>query len=175
MPRSAPTESAVSTPLKVCEDRRLPKEQTVRRLTTLVVSLLVIAAAAAIPAGARDVSKQVIKIDIGGAPQGGNPSGGGGVFTLRAAGRSDKGTDSYSFANGVGTVYLNGKHGQLVVRLKARSSGLEVDSEGLDLWTGTWKIVSGTGSYATAHGVGAYVGIVGPSYRVALHLEGFLS
>lgn len=146
-----------------------------RRLTTLVVSLLLVVVAVAMPAHAREARKQVIRIDVGGAPQGGNPSGGGGKFTLRAGGRSDKGTETYSFGDAGGNVTLNGKHGQLVLRLKPKNTGLEVDSEGLDLWMGTWKIVSGTGAYADAHGVGGYVGIIGPSYAVAFHLEGFLS
>ena len=42
-------------------------------------------------------------------------------------------------------------------------------SQGLDLWIGTWSIASGTGRYAGAHGVGAYLGIIGPNHRVALH------
>ncbi len=46
--------------------------------------------------------------------------------------------------------------------------GADRGQRGLDLWTGTWKLVSGTGAYAGANAVGAYVGIIGPSYRVVL-------
>ena len=122
---------------------------------------------------APDTGKVVVRIDVKGEPQGGNPSGGGGTFTMRVGAAADKGTDYYSFSGSAGNITLTGKHGELVVRTKSRPSGLHVDSEGLDIWTGTWSILSGTGSYAGAHGVGAYVGIIGPSHKVALHLEGF--
>ena len=146
-----------------------------RRLTISMVSVLLVAVAVAMPAGARDARKRVVRIDITGAPAGGNPSGGAGKFVLKAVGLTDSGSESYAFANGGGTLTLTGKHGQLFLRLKAHDTGLEVDSEGLDLWMGTWKIVSGTGSYEKAHGVGGYTGIIGPSYKVAFHLEGFLT
>ena len=57
----------------------------------------------------------------------------------------------------------------------ARPAGLRphVDGQGLDLWTGAWRIASGTGVVLRSHGVGAYVGIVGPNYTVTLHFEGF--
>ena len=119
--------------------------------------------------------KVVLKIDLKGAPVGGNPAGGGGTFTLRSGATTDKGMASYSFFDTPtkGSITLTGKHGGLVLRTASRPSGLSVDSQGLDLWTGTWRIASGTGAYAGAHGVGAYVGIIGPSYKVALHFEGF--
>lgn len=117
--------------------------------------------------------KKVIRMDVKGVPRGGNPSGGGGTFTLRVGGSADRGRDSYAFVTSTGNVYLTGKKGDLVLRLKRRASGLNVDSNGLDLWTGTWSIVSGTRAYEAMHGVGAFVAIIGPSYAVALHLEGF--
>jgi len=119
--------------------------------------------------------KVVLQIDLKGAPEGGNPAGGGGTFTLRSGATSDKGIASYSFFGTPtrGNITLTSKHGGLVLRTSSRPSGLSVDSQGLDLWTGTWTIASGTGTYAVAHGVGAYVGIIGPSYKVALHFEGF--
>jgi hypothetical protein len=117
----------------------------------------------------------VPRIDPRGAPEGGNPTGGGGTFTLRSGGNSDGEIASYSFFGTPtkGSITLTGKHGGLVLRTASKPSGLSVASEGLDIWTGTWTIASGTGTYAGAHGVGAYVGIIGPSYKVALHLEGF--
>lgn len=146
-----------------------------RQLFTFVLPLVLVAAIATPFAAGGTVTKRVVRIDVVGAPQGGNPNGGGGKFVLRAIGLSDHGTDSYSFDNGVGTVTLTGKRGMVMLRLKARPSGLHVDSEGLDLWTGTWTITGGTDAYESAHGVGAYVGVVGPSYKLALHLEGFLT
>ena len=140
--------------------------------TTLVSAALLVAAPFA---AAHTAGKAVIRIDINGAPQGGNPSGGGGTFTLHSGATSDKGTETYSFFGSGGNITLSGKKGQIVLRTKSRPSGLSVDSEGLDLWTGTWKVQSATGAYAGMHAVGAYVGIIGPSYNVALHLEGFRS
>ena len=125
-------------------------------------------------AGSQASGKTVMRLEVMGGPSGGNPAGGSGRFTLKSAGSADRGTDYYSFSGSSGQVDLTGKKGGLVLLLKARPSGLHVDSEGLDLWTGTWSILSGTRAYADLKGVGAYVGIIGPSYKVALHLEGFV-
>ena len=137
-------------------------------------ALLVLALAPSATA-TQEGRKVILKIDMRGAPQGGNPQGGGGTFTLHLGGASDKGASSYSFFGNPtkGSITLTGAHGELDLRTTSRPSGLSVDGQGLDLWTGTWTITGGTGSYAGAHGVGAYVGIIGPSYRVALHFEGF--
>ena len=128
------------------------------------------------PLGATgNAQKVVIRIDIAGRPAGGNPQGGAGTFVLRSGAVADTGSESYAFYGSPiqGDITLTGKHGELDLHTKSRPSGLSVDSQGLDLWTGTWSIASGTGSYAGAHAVGAYVGIIGPSYHIALHLEGF--
>jgi hypothetical protein len=116
-----------------------------------------------------------MRINVKGQPSGGNMSGGAGTFTLRSGTASDRGTDYYSFSTSTGNITLTGKKGEIVVRTRSRPSGLNVDSEGLDIWTGTWSILSGTGAYAGAHGIGAYVGIIGPGHAIALHLEGFLT
>ena len=138
-----------------------------------VAGAVVLFAAVGSAGGASVAGKTVIRIDAKGAPS--NPTGGTGSFTLKAAGLADKGADSYAFSGAKGTVNLRGKKGDLVLQLRRRPSGLNVDSEGLDLWTGTWTIAPGsTGAYATLHGLGAFVSIIGPSYRVAFHLEGFL-
>ncbi len=141
---------------------------------TGVVMVLAMVLGSPLSAGG-SVGKVVLKIDLKGAPVGGNPTGGGGTFTLRSGATTDKGLASYSFFGTPtkGNITLTGKHGGLVLRTVSRPSGLGVDSQGLDLWTGTWTIASGTGAYAGAHGLGAYVGIIGPSYKVALHFEGF--
>lgn len=145
-----------------------------RYLSVTLVGLAVLLA----PAGtvrASSMTKTVIRIDAKGAPSGGNPTGGTGSFTLHASGLADKGGDSYAFSGSKGTFSLLGKKGDLFLQLKRRPSGLNVDSEGLDLWTGTWAIAKGsTGSYAGLNGQGAFVAVIGPSYKVAFHLEGFL-
>jgi hypothetical protein len=136
----------------------------------------VLAAMSVSPSAARvQARKVVIRIDVSGSPAGGNPSGGSGTFTLHSGATTERGTESYSFFDSLrkGNITLTGRRGGLVLRTTSRPSGLSVDSQGLDLWTGTWRIASGTGAYAGAHGVGAYVGIIGPNYRVTLHLEGF--
>ena len=139
-----------------------------------VAVLLAVVLASPLTAGGV-AEKVVLQIDLKGAPVGGNPTGGGGTFTLRSGATSEKGIASYSFFGTPtkGSIHLTGKHGGLVLRTASRPSGLSVDSQGLDLWTGTWTIASGSGTYAAAHGVGAYVGIIGPSYKVSLHFEGF--
>ena len=139
-----------------------------------VVVLLAMVLGSPLTAGGA-AGKVVLKIDLKGAPVGGNPNGGGGTFTLRSGATTDKGIASYSFFGTPtkGSITLTGKNGGLVLRTASRPSGLSVDSQRLDLWTGTWRIASGTGAYAGAHGVGGYVGIIGPSYKVALHFEGF--
>jgi len=139
--------------------------------TAALLTLLV-----ASPLGAAGkAQKVVIRINISGRPAGGNPQGGSGTFVLHSGAVTDKGSESYAFYGSPfeGDITLTGKHGELDLHTRSRPSGLNVDSQGLDLWTGTWSIVGGTGSYAGAHAVGAYVGIIGPSYHVALHLEGF--
>jgi hypothetical protein len=141
-------------------------------VATAVVAALLLGCPLTAGAGA---TKSVIRIDVNGAPQGGNPSGGGGRFTLRNGSLTDKGIDSYSLSSGKGTITLTGKRGTLMLATKSTRSGLHVDSEGLDIWTGTWSVVDGDGAYEGVHAIGAYVGIIGPSYRVALHLEGFRS
>lgn len=142
---------------------------------SFVIAGTALALIVAAPVGAvSSARKDVLRIDVKGGPQGGNPSGGGGTFTLHVGSQADKGTQYYSFgAANKGNITLTGRRGELVLRTRATNSGLHVDSQGTDLWTGMWTIVSGTGSYAGAHGVGAYVGIVGPGYRIALHFEGF--
>ena len=142
------------------------------RAVVATVSLLTIAGPVF---GATTTRKVVTRIDISGTPVGGNPSGGSGTFTLRSGSTTDSGSMSYSFFGNPmkGSVTLTGKHGELDMSLTSRPSGLNVDSQGLDLWTGTWKIASGTGAYAGAKGVGAYLGIIGPNYQVKLHFEGF--
>jgi hypothetical protein len=147
--------------------RFVPSPERIRSLT---LRLVVAGGAAALPAARRRSrhAKGRVADRRRGAPSGGNPTGGSGSFTLRSGSATDGGSESYSFFDSLhkGTVTLTGKHGGLVLRTSSRPSGLSVDSQGLDLWTGTWTIVSGTGVYAGAHGVGAYVGIVGPAYRL---------
>lgn len=145
-----------------------------RLLVLAALAALVLGAAVAAGAGA---PKTVVRIDVKGRPQGGNPTSGSGTFMLHAGSNADQGTSSYSFfASGSktkGTITLDGKNGSLTLRTTSRPSGLNLDSQGLDLWTGTWSIVAGDGAYKGAHGLGAYVGIIGPAYAVALHFEGF--
>ena len=153
------------------------KDRTMKnRLAVLAGAMLVLSTVIAPSLGASTAStKKVVRIDIQGVPRGGNPAGGGGSFTLRGAGVTDRGSESYSFAGAVGDVYLTGKKGDLVLRLKRRPSGLSVDSQGLDLWTGTWSTTSGgTRAFAALRGIGAFVGVIGPNYAVAFHLEGFV-
>ena len=124
-------------------------------------------------------AKIVTRIDLKGRPEGGNPQSGGGTFTLHSRGLADRGSSSYSFfAAGPktkGTITLTGKKGTLTLRTTSRPSGLHVDGHGLDLWVGTWKVAAADGAYKGAHGLGAYVGIIGPAYAVAFHFEGFRS
>lgn len=55
----------------------------------------------------------------------------------------------------------------------SRPSGLAVDSQGLDLWTGTWAVVRGTLAYKGIKGIGGYLGIVGPAYALDFDFAGF--
>jgi hypothetical protein len=124
-------------------------------------------------------AKIVTRIDLKGRPEGGNPQSGSGTFTLHSGRLTDQGSNSYSFfAAGqktTGTITLTGKKGTLTLRTTSRPSGLHVDGHGLDLWVGTWKVAGADGAYKGAHGLGAYVGIIGPAYAVAFHFEGFRS
>jgi hypothetical protein len=144
------------------------------RAIVVVALILASSIAGATAHAAPSAGKTVIRIDAAGAPSGGNPNGGGGRFTLRAGRATDRGSDSYAFAGSSGRLTLTGRHGTLFLKLKRTRSGLSVDSEGLDLWTGTWSVSGGTGVYDGVTGVGAFLGVIGPSYRVAFHLEGFL-
>ncbi len=54
-------------------------------------------------------------------------------------------------------------HGRTGGRQRVGRPELVEGSQGLDLWTGTWSITSGTGRYAGAHGVGAYPASSGPT------------
>jgi hypothetical protein len=162
-------------------DTRMEEGRGSMRTFRRLLSLAVLAALAlCVTAAARNAApKTVVRIDLKGHPQGGNPTGGGGTFTLHSGSAADKGASSYSFSisgsTTKGTLTLDGSKGSLTLRTTSRPSGLNVDSQGLDLWLGTWSIVDGDGAYKGAHGVGAYIGIIGPSYAVALHLEGFRS
>ena len=143
-------------------------------LTVCVALACVLNVAVSASSSAR---KTVVLIDVKGRPQGGNPQSGAGTFTLSSGSMKDQGSTSYAFfATGTttkGTITLMGKKGNLTLRTTSRESGLEVDSQGLDLWVGTWTVAAADGSYKGMHAVGAYVGIVGPAYAVAFHYEGF--
>ena len=138
----------------------------------VVASILAAGLAEDVSAGSA-ARKIVTRIDTTGVPQGGNPTGGAGKFRLRSGAVADTGASTYSFSGTTGTLVLTGTHGELDIRMSKRETGIEVDSQGLDLWAGTWKIVGGAGTYAGAQGLGVFVGTIGPSYRVAFHLEGF--
>jgi len=124
-------------------------------------------------------AKIVTRIDLKGQPEGGNPQSGGGTFTLHSGRLTDQGSSSYSFfvagQKTKGTITLTGKKGTLTLQTTSRPSGLRVDSHGLDLWVGTWKVAEADGAYKGAHGLGAYIGIIGPAYAVAFRFEGFRS
>jgi hypothetical protein len=124
-------------------------------------------------------AKIVTRIDLKGRPEGGNPQSGGGTFTLHSGKLTDRGSSSYSFSAAgqktEGTITLTGKKGSLTLQTTSRPSGLHVDGNGLDLWVGTWKVAAADGAYKGAHGVGAYVAIIGPAYAVAFRFEGFRS
>jgi len=142
---------------------------------------------APLAAGAAPAGKPV-QIDVAGGPQGGNPDGGGGRFTLRSAGTRDAGANTYSFVFSApetnslgqpfgrlkGTIYLTGKSGGLVLTAKGLSYSATGDgvASGRDVWTGTWTVTSASGTYSGLKGTGAFVGIVGPSAKVALRLNG---
>jgi hypothetical protein len=145
-------------------------------LLLALCAALAVAFSAAVRA-ATSTPKTVVRIDLEGHPQGGNPSSGGGTFTLVSGAVRDQGSSSYSFFSSgstmKGTITLLGRKGSLTLRTTSRPSGLNVDSQGLDLWVGNWTVAGADGSYKSTHAVGAYVGIIGPAYAVALHFEGF--
>ena len=149
----------------------------VGRLATLTACAALACVLTATVSASESARKTVVRIDVSGRPQGGNPQSGSGTFTLRSGSVVDQGSSSYAFfASGKttkGTITLTGKKGSLTLRTTSRPSGLEVDSQGLDLWVGTWTVAEADGSYKGMHAVGAYVGIIGPAYAVALHFEGF--
>lgn len=136
----------------------------------LVASVLAPVVGAAPAAG-----KTVARIEVKGGPTGGNPTGGGGLFTLQAGKVSDRGRTSYAWSGAVGTISLMGKRGDLTLRLKRMRTPVEFDSEGLDLWVGTWATVTGTGAYAGMKGGGGFLGLVGPQYKVDFTLQGFFA
>jgi hypothetical protein len=139
----------------------------------------------------RLAEREPVQIDLGGGPRGGNPSGGGGSFTLRrAGGTSDTGTITYSvvferpgttaagqpYAHVRALVYLNGKDGTIVLVVTGRTFGAEGSgaNDGQDVWIGQWRVVSGDGRYTGAGGKGSFAGIAGPAASIALRLNGYL-
>lgn len=161
-----------------------------RSVLAAALAMLLCTVAATPLAAAGQAAGGATRIDAAGGPQGGNPDGGGGRFTLQGGARHDSGTMTYSFkleggaANAAGqrpagvkgTIYLNGKGGQLVLVLKGSSLDAVGDGAvtGRDVWTGTWVVDGGTGTYRGTSGTGAYVGIAGPGARLALRLTGHL-
>ena len=161
-----------------------------RRLTSTIAVLCVLTAIAIgsplAAAGGR--GKTAVRIDVAGSPQGGNRDSGGGRFALHTGAGDDSGAAYYSvtfgrsgktpagepYATFKSRVTLVGKDGGLVVLLRGKGFGANGDGVvgGRDVWTGTWSITSGDGAYAGVHGSGDFVGIAGPSAKVALRLQG---
>jgi hypothetical protein len=141
-------------------------------------------------AAARLAEQAPVRISLSGSPQGGNPSGGGGQFSLRFGSSTDGGPDAYSFWFGApgttaagqhyatvhGTLTLTGRKGQLVLVTVGRAFGAVGDGaqDGSDVLLGTWTVLDGTGAYTGLRGSGAYAGIAGPGAAVALRLDGRL-
>lgn len=71
----------------------------------------------------------------------------------------------FSFSPVRRTETFKGKHGTLVIRSAGRQ--FSVVKEDDSVWTGTWSIVSGTGSYAGLEGGGETIGIRQPPARVS--------
>ena len=115
----------------------------------------------------------------------GSPTSGSGTFTLvgASAAESDSGTVTFKFSSGPltktehgqffqsirHTKTLKGKRGRLVIYSTGRQFQI-VTSFGYNypssfVLTGTWSIVSGTGSYADLKGGGEFVAIVLPNLR----------
>jgi hypothetical protein len=147
----------------------MPVRQPARLVTFTLCTVLACVTSATVSAAAT-ATKTVVRIDLKGEPQGGNPSGGGGTFTLSSGAIADHGSSSYSFftsgATLKGTITLDGKKGSLTLSTTSRPSGLSVDSQGLDLWVGNWKVIGATGAYQGTDALGAYVGIIGPAMRL---------
>jgi hypothetical protein len=193
---SAPTSPAACPPTETARAKphggdRFASEgkdfRVIRLLTTVAAALALATGLLQAPSAGASATTPV-QIDIAGAPVGGNPRGGGGRFSTQGRTAGDAGTATYSFAfpgSGTspsgqpyarfkGTLYLTGRRGSLVLATKGLSFGASGDGAdaGRDVWTGTWHIVGGTGSYAGMKGNGALVGIAGPSAKVALRLNG---
>jgi hypothetical protein len=67
---------------------------------------------------------------------------------------------------------LTGKWGTLVVRNRI---GYVDVPDGWSIFTGTWKVIRGTGQYAGLVGGGGAAGISTPSDNTSARFEGFLS
>jgi hypothetical protein len=162
-----------------------------RRLMAVTVGVAILASLLVLPlATAGGAARTIARIDVSGAPSGGNPDGGSGRFALTAGRARDAGRSSYSVTFGgsgtsasgqpsghvKATVTLMGKDGQLRIVAKGLTVGASGDGaiSGRDVWAGTWTVLGGDGSYAGTHGSGAFVGIAGPSARVVMRLYGHL-
>ena len=117
----------------------------------------------------------------------GSSTSGSGTFNLfgASAADSDSGTVTFKFSSALGTKTehgqffqsirhtktLKGKHGRLVIHSTGRQFPINTSLFGNDVsyvLTGTWSIVSGTGSDAGLKGGGEFVAIILPNLRAGV-------
>ena len=150
-----------------------------RKLTAALAVVAASATLAAVASAGGEAAKQRVAIQ-----------GQGSGFTLQPLGdgalRSDRGTSSFCCWTTRSVVRdgqavdittgpemtLVGRHGTLVAR--NRMEWLTV-SDGYYLFTGTWKVVRGTGDYAGVTGGGRVAGVELPNGVVKWRREGLLA
>ncbi|MDQ2969377.1 MAG: hypothetical protein M3R37_13820 [Actinomycetota bacterium] len=152
-----------------------------RKLTAVAVLAAIAVTLAAVAAAGPAVGKQRVAISVKGA----NASSF--VLTALTSGaiQSDSGaatfccwTERHIVRDGQAIdinnpqMTLTGKRGTLVAR--SRIGYVDVP-DGLAVFTGTWKVISGTGAYAGLAGGGRGAGVALPNGNTKARFEGFLS
>ena len=150
-----------------------------RRLTVGVAVVVACVTLTAVASAGGDASKQRIAIQGQGVGFTLKPLGAGALesdsgsvafccWTTRTTIRDGQAVD---ITNGP-QMTLVGRHGTLVAR--NRMEWLTV-AGGYQLFTGTWKVVRGTGDYAGLSGGGGIAGIELPNGEVKWRREGFVT
>ena len=147
---------------------------------TTLIAVVVAATVVAVAAGGSTTAKLRVTFD-------GTSSGPQGKFKLFPAGalRGDSGTvisgqlptpgrmilkgqDVQTFTN---TDTYKGAHGDLTVSVSAQ----QVAAPPYNIYTGTWKLISGTGAYEGYKGGGPFAAVEAPTGKVSFREQGYLT
>ncbi len=147
------------------------------KLTAIAAFAALIATLAAVAAAGQVAAKQRIEIQVKGGfvltpltPGAIKPDAGTAAFccwTERSIMRDGQAVDINN-----PQMTLTGKHGTLVARNQIGFIDLP---DGLAVFTGTWKVISGTGDYAGLAGGGRGAGVALANGSTKAQFEGFLS